>query len=456
MPDNIPEATFIFVDRRRTGRGKSLPNREKLLRRIKGIIRSAKPADIDEGGNLGQSKSAQQTIAGPVRVAREALAEPTFHYHAQSGERDVILPGNDRWERGDDFPISGGDGEGEPQASNDGEDGEDDFIVNVSRDEFLNVFFEDCELPDLEQTSEKELPEAVLKPAGYQKDGNPGQLSVIRSYRQSLGRRRALNGSSYARIEEIQAEVQAYHDGTHPQCQHLSAEEIGDIIFRLMEELSALRSKVNATVPFEKVDLRYRKTEKVMIKQAQATLCMLMDVSGSMDEERKRLARRFFALQYAFITRKYPHTDLVFIYHTTEAQEVDEDEFFNSRKNGGTVISTAMKLANEILTKRYDAAQTNLYLSYAGDGDNWTGDNELVVDELTKNGLLAKLRHAVYIQVGEEMPNWGGGSGQTRFWQAMVGVANTNKKLHCVKVVKAGDEFSTFKTIYSTNKVHSK
>jgi len=447
---DIPISSFIFVDRRKTGRGKSLPNREKLLRRVKESIRAAKPEDIDAGGVKGGAQSASKQLANPVKIARDALAEPTFRYASHSGEYEVVLPGNDKWLKGDEFPMDG-EGEGGGGGSGPGEDGEDDFVVNISRSEFFDVFFEDCALPDLEQTTEKELPEAVNKPAGFQKEGTPGQLSVIRSYRNSLGRRRALNGETYAEIERLEAEVEAYNNGTHEQCAYLDLTEIGSIIYDLQVKIAELKATIDAKsgAAFEKVDLRYRKTEKVMVKSADAVLIMAMDVSGSMDEERKRLGRKYFAMQYAFIKRKYPNTDLVFIWHTDHAEECDEETFFTTRMNGGTVISEAIVLAHQIIKERYDATQTNIYFSYAGDGDNFSYDNSKVIDAF-ENGFLGKLRHAVYIQVGEEMgSSWAGQSGQALFWNTMQSIANSTKKMHVVKVHNEGEVFTAFKKVYA-------
>jgi uncharacterized sporulation protein YeaH/YhbH (DUF444 family) len=177
-----------------------------------------------------------------------------------------------------------------------------------------------------------------------------------------------------------------------------------------------------------------------------------MDVSGSMDEERKRLGRKFFAMQYAFIKRKYPNTDLVFIWHTDHAEECDEETFFTTRMNGGTVISPAIALAHSIVKERYDASQTNIYFSYAGDGDNYQSDNKEVMAEFEERGFLSKLRHAVYIQVGAEMTGgWGGmgmQSGQAQFWTAMQSVANTSKKMHLVKLKEESEVFTAFKKVY--------
>jgi len=448
---DLPISTFIFVDRRKTGRGKSLPNREKLLKRIKDSIKAAKPEDIDAGGVKGNQTATKQ-MANPVKVARDALAEPTFRYASGTGEHEVVLPGNDRWLKGDEFPLDGdGDGSGGSSAgSGPGEDGEDDFVINISKQEFYDVFFEDCELPDLEQTAEKELPEAVSKPAGFQKEGTPGQLSVIRSYRNSIGRRRALTFDDRVELEELEAEYKALLVDlatSNPE----QTEVIQVRMAAIEERIGEIKKRINSMPLFEKVDQRYRKTEKVMVKSADAVLMMAMDVSGSMDEERKRLGRKFFAMQYAFIKRKYPNTDLVFIWHTDHAEECDEETFFTTRMNGGTIISPAIALAHSIVKERYDASQTNIYFSYAGDGDNYHTDNKEVMAEFEDRGFLSKLRHAVYIQVGHEMgSSWGGmQSGQAQFWTSMQSVANTSKKMHLVKLKDESEVFAAFKKVYA-------
>ena len=444
-------STFIYVDRRQASKNKSLNNRQKLLDRIKESIRSAKPEDIADGGVKAQGTSQKRTLSNPVKIAKDALHEPTFHYDPSSGIRDVILVGNDRFERGDKFPVDGGDGEGRGgKAGKGGGDQEDDFIINISRNEFFDVFFEDCELPDLQQSSEKELPDAVSKPAGFQKEGNAAQLSVIRSYRNSIGRRNALTADSRNELRELEEELE---DLTSKQ---LAGGPLnGDYLVRWHEitaRIEALKAKVSAIPFFEKLDLRYRKTEKVQVKQAEAVLMMVMDISGSMDEEKKRIARKFFSLQYAFIKRKYPNTDLIFIAHTDDADEMTEDEFFSTRKSGGTVVSTGLKLAIDIIKSRYDSNITNIYLSYAGDGDNWDTDNAVVMDSLEK-ALLYKLRHMVYTQVGKTLPYSYSNGG---LWNVVNSVARGNKKLHTLKIVNEADVFGAFKSIYKKREVKKK
>jgi len=439
--------TFIFVDRRRTSRGKSLNNREKLLARIRESIRASQPKDVGGGSVKGGSANSQssKTFSNPVSITKDALHEPTFHYDPDTGEREIVLVGNDHWERGDEFPIDprgSGKGGGKGNGAGHGE-GEDDFIINVSRSEWYDIFFEDCELPDLQETSEKVLPEAVWKPAGFQKEGNAAQLSVIRSFRNGLGRRRALSLDAREELEQLEKELDQLEETLiNNPLNGVANSRYHEVKARIEE----LRTKIGAIPFFEKVDLRYRKTEKVQVKQADAVLVMVMDISGSMDEEKKTIARKFFALQYAFIERRYPNTDLVFIAHTDDAEEMTEQDFFTTRKSGGTTVSSGLKLANEIIGQRYDPDQTNIYLSYAGDGDNWDMDNREVMAELEERGLLSKLRHAVYVQVGESYAaSYGSGPS---LWNTMQSLANTNAKFHALKIQKEDEIFKQFKTVY--------
>lgn len=448
MSDDNPTApvstNFIFVDRRKTGRGKSTNNRQKLLKRIKDSIKNAKPEDIDAGGvHKGGSAHGANSYTNPVKVARTALNEPTLHYDPNSGQREIVLIGNDKWLKGDQFPIdTGGGGRGRgPGGPGDG--GEDDFIINISRSEFYDVFFEDCELPDLRESHEKDLPEHVMKPAGFQKVGNPGQLSVIRSFKHSKARRLALTRGSRDEIAELEEELVTLmaDDHEHEGDTASWAKRIEEVTIRIAE----LKAKVASVGLYEDVDLRFRKSDRVQVKSTDAVLCMIMDISGSMDEEKKRIARKFFTLQYAFITKKYPQTDLIFIAHTDEAEEMSEEDFFTTRQSGGTVVSPAWELAHKIIKERYDAAQTNIYVSYAGDGDNWDSDNSKVIDEIEGSGLLSKLRHVVYAQVGE---SFGASYGGATLWNTMSSIAAGNKKLITIKIAEEGAVFDAFKTVY--------
>jgi len=215
-------------------------------------------------------------------------------------------------------------------------------------------------------------------------------------------------------------------------------------------QIAELKAKISGIPFFEKLDLRYTKKDKVLVKSADAVFCMIMDVSGSMDEDKKRMARKFFSLQYAFIKRKYPQTDLVFIAHTETPEELTEEEFFTTRRSGGTVLSPAYTMLNQIIKTRYDANITNIYLSQASDGDNWSDDNNNIIPELESNGLMAKLRYMSYAQVGESFSSsYGGG---VTLWSVLQSIMNTSKKMAMVKIGQDSEVFDAFHKIYKKGK----
>lgn len=124
----------------------------------------------------------------------------------------------------------------------------------------------------------------------------------------------------------------------------------------------------------------------------------IMDVSGSMDQERKDLAKRFFILMHLFLERNYEHVELVFIRHTHVAEEVDEQGFFYSRETGGTKVSTALTLAHEIVQARYPPETWNVYMAHCSDGDDWD-DDALVCKQFLEDMLLPYVRYYAYVEV---------------------------------------------------------
>ena len=124
----------------------------------------------------------------------------------------------------------------------------------------------------------------------------------------------------------------------------------------------------------------------------------LMDVSGSMDQETKDIAKRFYILLYLFLTRSYRDVDVVYIRHHTQAKEVDEEEFFYSRETGGTIVSSALDLTRDIIQQRYPPGDWNIYAAQASDGDNWNDDSPRCEHILAKE-LLPQLRYYAYVEI---------------------------------------------------------
>ncbi len=155
-------------------------------------------------------------------------------------------------------------------------------------------------------------------------------------------------------------------------------------------------------IPYiDPLDVRYRKFEPQPKPVAQAVMFCLMDVSGSMTEHMKDLAKRFYVLLYIFLKRRYKHVDVVFIRHTHQAQEVDEDTFFHSPETGGTVVSTALEEMQRVIDERYSPDSWNIYAAQASDGDNTASDNDKTASLLI-NGILPVCQYYAYLEVGRD------------------------------------------------------
>ena len=369
-----------LIDRRLNGRNKSAVNRERFLRRYKdqirkavhGMIRDRSIQDMDQGGE--------------INLPARDISEPTFR-HGSGGDREMVHPGNREFAKGDtiDRP-QGGQGEG---GSEPGEgESVDQFTFSLSRAEFLNLFFEDLELPHLARNQLGEVSQKKWQRAGYTTTGSPSMLSISRTLKSSLARRVALNVKARADLEDAEAALEKARAAGVPAAE----------IRTLEQDVEDCRERL-ARVPFlDDLDLRYRNRVSVAIPMARAVMFCLMDVSGSMDEGKKDLAKRFFTLLYLFLSRKYEHVDLVFIRHTDNAEEVDEQTFFYDPKSGGTIVLSALELMREILEKRYPPAGWNVYAAQASDGDSFGADAGKSARFLAEH-LLPSTRYFAYIEI---------------------------------------------------------
>ncbi len=376
-----------IIDRRLAGKNKSVGNRERFLRRYKEQISEAvrKAVSSRDIRNIEQGES--------ITIPKKDISEPVFH-HAQGGIRDTIHPGNKDHMRGDRIARPQGGGGSGSQASDSGE-GEDDFVFTLSKEEFMQLFFEDLALPHLMRTAIGDNPQWKTHRAGYTHDGTPNNLAVVRSMRGALGRRIALGKADRRLLEEKQARLQ-----------ELLQLEIDDVpeTQQLRLDIAQLEARLQRIPFLDPIDLRFRGRVRVPVPSSKAVMFCLMDVSGSMDQERKDLSKRFFILLYLFLTRHYEKIDIVFIRHHTQAQEVNEDQFFHATESGGTVVSSALVLMHKIMLERYPSSEWNIYGAQASDGDNFTNDSgncrELLADK-----ILPLVRYFAYVQVAQEEQN---------------------------------------------------
>ena len=382
-----------IIDRRLSGKNKSIGNRERFLRRYRDQIREAVRRAVDKRGIRDMERGED------VHIPKRDLSEPVFN-HGEGGIREVVRPGNTEHIKGDRIgKPQGGQGVGGGSHGSTTGEGEDDFVFHLSREEFMQVFFEDLALPNLARTTLAETPEYKTVRAGYVTDGTPTNLHVVRSMRGALGRRIALGMDKRRELSELETRLQTLRqeeDVRRPEIQALIAETEARIVL--------LRQRIGAIPFLDPIDLRFRNRIKVPQPTTRAVMFCLMDVSGSMDEGRKDLAKRFFILLYLFLTRHYEKIDVVFIRHHTQAQEVDEQNFFHATETGGTVVSSALVLMEEIIRARYPAGDWNIYGAQASDGDNWHHDSGRC-RELLADKILPLCRYYAYVQVAEAEQN---------------------------------------------------
>lgn len=373
-----------FIDRRLNGKNKSAVNRQRFIRRYTRQIKSSVSDAVS-------SRSIQDINKGEnVSIPSKDISEPIFH-QGQGGHRQVVHPGNDKFSTGDriERPQGHSDGQGnQGNASSQGE-GQDDFVFHISKDEYLDILFDDLELPNLRQTEFNQVVEYKLFRAGFTNDGVPSNINIVRSLEKSLARRVALQSGKKRRYYELEQELARL--ARYPAQNFVQITEI-------QAEMADLKARIQAVPFIDSFDLRYNNYVRRPVPSSQAVMFCLMDVSGSMDQSTKEMAKRFYILLYLFLSRTYKNVEVVFIRHHTQAKEVDEHEFFYSQETGGTIVSSALKLMLEILKKRYASEHWNIYAAQASDGDNWADDSPLC-QELLAGEILSRVRYYSYVEI---------------------------------------------------------
>jgi uncharacterized protein len=370
-----------LIDRRFNSKNKSTVNRQRFLRRYRRQIRES----VNE--KVRQRSITNTTTGEKISIPVSDTHEPTFH-HGAGGRASRIFPGNKEFVVGDRIsrPSGGGSGQG-ANASDEGE-GIDEFVFNISQKEFLDILFEDMELPNLTKRQLSGLEEIKFQRAGFAFTGGPNNIDILRSLKSATSRRIALTAAKRAKLKELEAQMETEQNSPVPNLIQLND---------LKQQIELLREQISRIPYLDDIDIRYRRFEKKPAPHSKAVMFCLMDVSGSMDQYTKDLAKRFFILLYLFLHRKYEKTDIVFIRHHTTAKEVDEENFFYSRETGGTVVSTAIHMMKEIIEARYPVSEWNIYGAQASDGDNWPEDNLQCINLLT--ALLPMLQYYAYIEI---------------------------------------------------------
>jgi hypothetical protein len=422
-----------IVDRRANPKGKSLGNRRRFIERARAEV---KGAVLDA---LRKRKITDVEGSEKVSIPTRGIDEPSFRQSSSGGKRHYIVPGNKEHVVGDEIERPQGGGQGRGSEASDSGEGSDGFEFTLSKEEFLDLFFEDLELPDLikKKLSEASAPE--LSRAGYSVSGNPANLNLIRTMRNSMARRLSLKRPKREDLEALEAEVEALADAPEPERR------------AAIEKLEALRRRSKAIPYFDPIDVRYNRFERVPKPNVQAVMFCLMDVSGSMTERMKDLAKRFFMLLHIFLARRYKQVDLVFIRHTSTAQEVDEETFFYSRETGGTVVSTALAEMKRIIAERYPLDAWNIYAAQASDGDNFGADSGRCISLLSE--LLPVCQYFAYIEVSESADGMGDRRmDRTDLWRSYSEVAPAHANFAMRRVGDPSHIFPVFHDLFSRGK----
>jgi uncharacterized sporulation protein YeaH/YhbH (DUF444 family) len=428
-----------LIDRRLNPRDKSLGNRQRFLRRARKQIKEA----VDKA--VSERDVADAGQGGKISIPSKGITEPRFRHSATSGNHERVFPGNEEYVTGDKIqkPPKGGAGSGGKEASEDGE-GADEFVFSLSRAEFLDILFEDLELPDLIKATLKETQAVKPRRAGYSNFGTSPNLNVLRTMRNSMGRRVVLNRPKAAAIQELEDEIeglQAKDDLNATQRLRLA---------ELVNEIEDLKRRQRAIPYIDPVDIRYNRFDPQPVPKSKAVMFCLMDVSGSMGQHEKDLAKRFFILLHLFLQRKYERVELVFIRHTHVAQEVDEETFFYSQESGGTKVSTALVEMQKIIKDRFPVSDWNIYAAQASDGDNIANDSAACVD-LLENELLPLCQYYAYVEIltEQEVARYAGTSNGKELWRGYQAVGEQWGKFAMKHIAKRSDIYPVFRELFA-------
>jgi uncharacterized protein len=417
-----------FIDRRLNSKNKSTVNRQRFIRRYKSQIKKSVEHAVNRRGvtDIDSGES--------ITITKKDLSEPVFQ-QGSGGIKDRVHPGNDQFSQGDQIkrpPQKNGQGSGQGEASDSGE-GEDDFVFSISKDEYLNLLFEDLELPNLEENQLDKMIDYKTVRSGYSAEGVPSNIDIVKSLQGSIARRIAMTSTKRKSLAELEEELIELQKDKHG---HLKK------IKEVTLEINKLKANI-AKVPFiDTFDLRFRNYAKEAVPTSKAVMFCLMDVSGSMDQATKDIAKRFYILLYLFLTRTYQTIDVVYIRHHTQAKEVDEQEFFYSQETGGTIASSALELMIKVINDRYNPNEWNIYGAQASDGDNWADDSPHCRQLMTEE-ILPRSRYFAYIEITQR-------THQT-LWQQYANVQEQFNHFAMQHIKTLEDIYPVFRELFKKN-----
>jgi len=375
-----------------------------------------------------------------LSVPSDSIKEPWFHYDSTTGNKEFVLPGNKEYMQGDLIERPQQQQGKSSSASDDGE-GEDEFSFNISKDEFNDILFEDLELPELKKKSIDQTIAFMKVRAGYSNAGTPATLDIRRSMKRSIGRRYSLKAPKNKKIQILLDEIFELDAlpalTVEQQARRAEAEA----------EIQSLKKRIESVPFLDPIDLQFRNFEKKPMPKHKAVMFCVMDVSASMGEHEKELAKRFYLLLYLFLQYKYDLVDVVFIRHHTEAHECTEEEFFYSKETGGTIVSSGLMEMLRVQKEKYSPDDWNIYVAQTSDGDNFSSDNDHVT-ELLHEKIIPMCQQYAYIEVRNA-----NNTRESDMWEMMHSISKMHKELKICQVNDVPDVYRIFRMIFSKEKV---
>jgi uncharacterized sporulation protein YeaH/YhbH (DUF444 family) len=173
-----------------------------------------------------------------------------------------------------------------------------------------------------------------------------------------------------------------------------------------------------------------------------------------MGEREKDLAKRFFVLLHLFLKRRYERTEIIFIRHTHEAHEVDEETFFYSTQSGGTVVSTALEEMLRIIEERYPSHEWNIYAAQASDGDNFVTDSERCIT-LLDGEIMRLCQYFAYVEIIDEREShiFGSTDNGTSLWRAYSAVELKWPNFQMSRIATPADIYPVFRQLFTRQPV---
>ena len=296
------------------------------------------------------TRPGNRTVAVPVKFlehSRLRLSDAQVQQGAGQGRGepgDVLQPGR---EEGGEQGQAGGTGDGEIR-----------FVVELKVDEIVDWLWEELKLPELKPKRTASMDQAEYVREGWDKRGARSRLDRRRTMKEAVKR------------HAIQGNAAGGPDNT--------ADE---------EPISLVND-----------DLRFRQLVRRPSPATSAAVIFALDVSGSMDEAQRRLAKQFFFFALQGIRRQYAKVETVFLAHAAQAWEFDESQFFQASSSGGTVTSTVARLALDVMSSRYDPSRYNVYFFYASDGENAAEDRDEARTSLSE--IARQVNYTGYCETG--------------------------------------------------------